>query len=342
MNMTFIRKLPIPMEIKEQYPLSPTGAACKAEADRQIRAILDGDDSRWLVVVGPCSADREDSVLEYAQRLRILQEKVQERFLLVMRVFTEKPRTTGEGYKGMLHQPDPSGEPDLLRGILAIRALHRRVLEETGLPTADEMLYPEHHRYLNDLLSYVTVGARSVEDQQHRLVASGLAIPVGMKNPVGGDIPTMLHAVHAAWQPHRFLYRGWEVQSQGNPYAHAILRGYVAPNTSAMHPNYDASTFAYLAQCAAGGGRIPAVLVDVSHANAGKRYEEQIHVAQEVMALYHKESSVRRMLRGLMLESYLEDGAQPVGGGRYGCSITDPCLGFTKTERLLCDLAERL
>lgn len=342
MNMHFYRKLPIPKEIKEQYPATPEIAAARDSWVGQIKAILDGRDDRLLLVIGPCSADAEDTVLRYIYRLREVQEAVSERILIVPRIYTNKPRTTGDGYKGMLHQPDPESEPDLLRGLVAIRKLHMRAVAETGFGCADEMLYPENHRYLSDLLAYVAVGARSVEDQQHRMTASGLDIPVGMKNPTGGDITVMMNSITAAQHSHIFLYRGWEVKSEGNPYAHAILRGYVNKHGQSL-PNYHFEDLSHLAQTYAESGLAnPAVLVDTNHANSGKHWEEQPRIAKEILQSRRYSREVHALVRGLMIESYLEDGAQKVGSGAFvpGRSITDPCLGWEKTERLIRELAE--
>ena len=341
MNMNFIRKLPIPMEVKKQYPMTEQLTAIKEKRDDEIRAIFRGEDSRLLLVIGPCSADSEDSVLEYIHRLRVLQDKVADRILMVPRIYTGKPRTTGDGYKGMLHQPNPTEKPDLLKGIVAIRELHMRALKETGMGCADEMLYPDNYRYLNDLLSYVAVGARSVENQEHRLTSSGLDIPVGMKNPTGGDIAVMMNSITAAQHSHAFIYRGWEVQSEGNPYAHAILRGYV-DELGHSYPNYHYEDLLRLYEAFAERPALKnaSVIVDTNHANSGKKYEEQIRISKEVLHSCRHNADIRRLVKGLMIESYLEDGAQKIGEGRYGCSITDPCLGWEKTERLVLDLAD--
>ena len=341
MNMNFIRKLPIPQEVKRQYPITPALAAVKAKRDEEIRAIFEGTDDRLLLVIGPCSADAEESVLDYIGRLRTLEDKVKDRILIIPRIYTGKPRTTGEGYKGMLHQPDPTVPPDLLKGIVAIREMHMRALADYGFSCADEMLYPENHRYLNDLLSYVALGARSVEDQHHRMTASGLNVPVGMKNPTGGDISVMMNSIIAAQHPHAFIYRGWEVQSHGNPYAHAILRGYV-DELGNSYPNYHYEDLVRLeAAFASREIKNPAVIIDTNHANSGKRYLEQTRIAKEVLHSARHNASIRRLVKGLMIESYLVDGAQKIGDGIYGCSITDPCLGWEKTEELVLDLAEQ-
>ncbi len=341
-NMRFLRKLPIPKEVKEMYPLTQKMKENKKRRDGEIAAILRGEDARLLVVIGPCSADAEDSVLAYVSRLATLAERVKEKLLLIPRVYTGKPRTAADGYKGLLHQPDPAGAPDLFRGLVAMRELHMRVLRETGLSGADEMLYPEEYRYLNDLLSYTAVGARSVENQQHRLTASGLSVPVGMKNPTGGDLSVMMNAIVAARHPHRFIYRGWEVESSGNPLSHAILRGYT-DGAGTMMPNYGLSDLLRVGELFASLQLAnPAVIVDANHANSGKRCEKQAEVVFDVLKSREQSADVRRILRGLMIESYLLDGNQPVGGGRFGCSITDPCLGWEKSERLLLSLAERV
>ena len=342
-NMVFYRKLPIPKEIKEQYPITPAARAARGACLAELEKIFTGKSDRFLLVIGPCSADREDAVLDYIGRLRRVQEKVADKILIVPRIYTNKPRTTGDGYKGMLHQPDPNGAPDLLRGIVAIRRLHMRALEETGFGCADEMLYPENHRYLSDLLAYVAVGARSVEDQQHRLTASGLDIPVGMKNPTGGDIGVMMNSIAAAQHPHIFCYRGWEVKSHGNPLAHAILRGYVDANGTS-YPNYHYEDLMALAgRYASSSLQNPAVIVDTNHSNSGKRYAEQIRIAMEILHSRRSSEDIRKIVKGLMIESYLLDGAQSISDQEeYGKSITDPCLGWEKTERLILDIADRV
>ena len=340
MNMNFKRKLPIPMEIKEMYPLSLALEHKKHARDIALKAVFSGESDKFILVIGPCSADSEDSMLDYATRLAAVQEKVADKLILVPRVYTNKPRTMGDGYKGLLHQPDPEKESDLLKGIVSIREIHMRVLAETGLSTADEMLYPENHRYLSDLLSYVAVGARSVEDQQHRLTASGLEIPVGMKNPTGGDLSIMMNSITAAQHPHAFIYRGWEVESTGNPYAHAILRGYMNKHGQSL-PNYHYEDLLDLSErYAASGLKNPAVLVDTNHANSGKKYKEQPRIANEVLHARRHSEDIRRLVKGLMIESYIEEGAQKIGEGIYGKSITDPCLGWDDSERLIYEIAE--
>lgn len=335
MGMEFLRKLPIPKDIKERYPVSEKAKKIKDERDREIRDILSGKSEKLLLIIGPCSADREDSVLDYISRLKKLQDEVKDTLLLVPRIYTNKPRTTGEGYMGLLHQPDPLEKPDLLKGIIAIRKIHLRTLEETGFSCADELLYPENYRYLSDVLSYVAVGARSVEDQQHRLVAAGLDIPVGMKNPTGGDLSVMLNSVQAAQGSYKFLYRGWEVVSDGNDLSHAILRGYKGADGKNV-PNYGYETLSKL--CELYGERElknPAVIIDANHSNSGKDPYRQAEIIADVMKSREKSSEIRRLVKGFMVESYLVDGCQPVNGGVYGQSITDPCLGWEKTQELV-------
>ncbi len=340
MRMDFRRKLPIPMETKEMFPLTAALEQTVARGTEAVRRAVAGEDARLLCIVGPCSADSEDSVLEYLSRLAGLRERVGERLLLVPRVFTEKPRSSGEGYMGLLHQPDPGALPDLFQGVVATRKLHMRCVAETGFVCADELLYPDNYKYVDDLLGYLTVGARSVEDQQHRLTASAADCPVGMKNPTGGALGPMLQAIHAAQLPHDFLYRGWEGRSFGNPYAHAVLRGY-ADREGRLHPNCDADTLLRLAEMYATSGlQNPAVVVDCSHANSGKDPLRQPEVLRGVLALRREYPALRKLVRGFMLESYLVDGCQRPGGGVYGQSITDPCLGWEKTERLLLELAD--
>ena len=338
--MIFKRKLIIPQEIKEMYPVSEEGRLAKGRNDEAIADIFTGRSDRLLLIIGPCSADREDAVIDYISRLRTVQDKVSDKILIVPRIYTNKPRTTGIGYKGMLHQPDPGASSDMLKGLISIRKLHMRALNETGFSCADEMLYPENHKYLSDLLSYVAVGARSVEDQQHRLTASGLDIPVGMKNPTGGNLGVMMNALQAAQSPQTFIYRNWEVESRGNLLSHAILRGYVDARGN-NHPNYHYEDLEILSGLYAGSGLSnPAVIVDTNHSNSGKKYLEQIRIAKEVLHSTRCNPDIYRLVKGLMIESYIEDGCQKAGEGVYGKSITDPCLGWEKTERLIYDLAE--
>ena len=340
MNMNFLRKLPTPQEIKVLYPLSDELKKIKEQNDKEIQAVFKGESDKLILVIGPCSADREDAVIDYIKRLRVVQDKVKDQIVIIPRIYTNKPRTTGAGYKGMLHQPNPLASPDMLKGLIALRKLHMRALEETGFSCADEMLYPENHRYLSDLLSYVAVGARSVEDQQHRLTASGLDIPVGMKNPTGGDISVMLNAINAAQHSHTFIYRGWEVVSKGNPLAHAILRGYVDQN-GVSYPNYHYEDLYSLAKLYEESHfENPAVIVDTNHANSGKKFEEQVRIAKEVLHATRHNPLIKKLVKGLMIESYIEDGCQKLTDGVYGKSITDPCLGWEKTEKLILELAE--
>lgn len=343
MNMKFYRKLPIPKEIKEMYPMEPEMTKLHNETVDKLKNIFSGKDDKLLLVIGPCSADYEDTVLSYIYRLRKLQDEVSDKIVIVPRIYTNKPRTTGDGYKGMLHQPDPNAEPDLLKGIVAIRRLHMRAIKETGFVCADEMLYPENHRYLSDLLAYVAVGARSVENQQHRLTASGLDIPVGMKNPTGGDISVMMNSITAAQHSHVFSYRGWEVKSEGNPYAHAILRGYMNKHGQSL-PNYHYEDLISLAENYAKSElQNPAVIIDTNHANSGKKYLEQVRIAKEVLHSCRHSDNIRNIVKGLMIESYIYDGAQKIGENDIlGKSITDPCLGWEKTERLVLDIADLL
>ena len=341
MNLEFVRKLAIPMEVKEMYPLTAEMQRTFEERDIRLKSILAGHDDRLLLIIGPCSADRQDSVLDYMTRLRGLQEKVKDRIFIVPRCYTNKPRTTGKGYKGMLHQPNPDGRPDMFKGLISIRELHMSIVRETGFTCADEMLYTENYKYLDDILAYVAVGARSVENQQHRLTSSGIEVPVGMKNPTSGDFSVMMNAITAAQSKHTFIYRNWEVHSQGNPYAHAILRGYVN-KTGQTHPNYHFEDLLLVSELYAKQPELanPAVIVDTNHSNSGKEFYEQIRIAKEILHNRRVHEGVRTLVKGLMVESYLVDGCQPVGGGVYGQSITDPCLGWEKTERLVLDLAE--
>ena len=342
MNMQFNRKLPIPKELKAQYPLTEEMVRVREQNAKEIRAIFDGSSDKFLLIIGPCSADHKAPVLEYISRLRLVQDKVKDKIVIVPRIYTNKPRTTGEGYKGMLHQPDPENAPDMLKGIIAIRDLHLSALKDYGFSCADEMLYPENHRYLSDLLGYVAIGARSVENQQHRLVSSGLDEPVGMKNPTSGDMTVMMNSIKAAQSSHTFLYRGWEVQSSGNPYAHAILRGYTdfaGKNVS----NYHYEDLQKLNSLYNDSGLLnPSVIVDTNHANSGKKYLEQIRIAKEVVANRRHNDDIKKLVKGLMIESYIEDGAQCANEHIFGKSITDPCLGWKKTEKLIMDIANKL
>ena len=341
-NMIFKRKLPIPKEIKEQYPLTAELAQVKARRDKEIADVFTGKSGKMVLIIGPCSADREDAVLEYCERLAKLQEAVSDKLVLIPRVYTNKPRTTGDGYKGLLHQPDPRKTSDMLEGVIAIRRLHTNVLANTGLPTADEMLYPDNYRYLSDLLSYVAVGARSVENQEHRLTSSGIDIPVGMKNPTSGDISVMLNSIMAAQHPHTFIYRGWEVDTTGNSLAHAILRGYVNKHGESM-PNYHFEELERLYNAyTAKGLQNMALIVDANHANSGKKYQEQPRICKEVLHSCRHSGEIKSMVKGFMVESYLEPGCQKIGDGVYGKSITDPCLGWEETIRLVQDIADLL
>lgn len=342
MNMKFLRKLPIPQQIKKRYPVSEQDAAVKSARDEELKNIFAGKSDKFILVIGPCSADSREPVLDYISRLKKVQDEVKDKILIVPRIYTNKPRTTGDGYKGMLHQPNPDETPDMLKGIVAIRDLHMAALHDYGFSCADEMLYPDNHRYLSDLLSYVAIGARSVENQQHRLTASGLDIPVGMKNPTSGDLSIMMNSITAAQHSHTFIYRGWEVVSEGNPYAHSILRGYIdfaGKNVS----NYHYEDLVKLHELYAETSLVnPAAIVDTNHANSGKQYLEQIRIAKDVVYSCNHNKDIRSMVKGLMIESYIEDGAQKIGEHIYGKSITDPCLGWEKSEKLIYMIADKL
>lgn len=342
MSMNFKRRLPIPKEIRDEMPLSADLIAQKVAFDARVADVLSGaDTSRRLLIIGPCSADREDSVLDYVDRLAALAEQVADKLVVIPRVYTNKPRTRGTGYKGLLHNPDPEGAPDLLAGVKAIRHMHLRVVEQTGMFTADEMLYPSNYQYLIDLLSYIAVGARSVENQEHRLVASGVPCPVGMKNPTGGSTGVMLNSIYAAQAPQMFIFRNWEVETTGNPFVHAVLRGYVGLD-GINYPNYH---YEYLERLAARYDaekyENPAAIIDCNHDNSGKRPLEQRRICHEVIDSCRRNESINHLVRGFMVESYLEDGNQPVDGGVYGKSITDACIGWEATQRLVHELAER-
>ena len=342
MSFEFIKKLPTPQEIREKYPLSEELAAIKKARDEEIRKVFTGESDKFLVIIGPCSADNEEAVLDYAGRLAKVNEKVGDKLILIPRIYTNKPRTTGEGYKGMMHQPDPEKKPDLLAGLLAIRKMHIHAIEQTGLTAADEMLYPENYRYLSDLLSYVAIGARSVEDQQHRLVVSGMDVPAGMKNPTSGDLSVMLNSVVAAQCSHSFIYRSWEVKTTGNELAHTILRGAVNKHGNCI-PNYHYEDLEQLHMLYAEKGiKNPACIVDCNHANSGKQYLEQIRIAKEVLHSKRHSNDINTLVKGLMIESYIEDGNQKISEGTYGKSITDACLGWEKSEKLVLELADLL
>ncbi len=342
MNMDFERKLAIPVEVKEMIPLSARASEIVEKRNSQIREVFEGKNDRLLLIIGPCSADNEDSVIDYISRLRRVQNLVSDKILIIPRIYTNKPRTTGDGYKGLLHQPNPNEKPDLLKGIIATRKLHMRAVEETEFSCADEMLYPENHKYLDDLLGYVAVGARSVEDQQHRLTASGIEVPVGMKNPTSGVYSVMMNAIHAAQHPHTFIYRGWEAHSYGNPLAHAILRGYTNKQGQSQ-PNYHYEDLVKLCEFYAEGEfDNPAVIIDTNHCNSGKDPFAQPRIIKDVLNSAKQNSDIKKLLKGFMVESYIEDGAQKIGEGIYGKSITDPCLGWKKTEQLILEIAEML
>ena len=342
MSMNFKGKLPIPKEVKERFPLTKEMAEQKAKNDEEIKKIFTGESNKFLLVIGPCSADYKDAVLDYIHRLREVQEKVKDKIFIVPRIYTNKPRTTGDGYKGMVHQPNPDKEPDMYEGIVAIRDIHMSALRETGFSCADEMLYPDNYRYLSDVLSYVAIGARSVENQQHRLAASGLEVPVGMKNPTSGDLSIMMNAITAAQHSHTFIYRGWEVTSDGNPYAHAIMRGFVDRDGHSIS-NYHYEDLLKLSDLYASSGLTnPAAIIDVNHANSGKKYLEQIRISKDILYSINHNNDIKKLVKGLMIESYIEDGAQKIGENVYGKSITDPCLGWEKTEKLIYDIAEEL
>ena len=342
MGFEYVSKLPTPDEIKEQFPLAPELAAVKAVKDAEIRDVFTGKSDKFLVIIGPCSADRADSVCDYVNRLAKVQDRVKDKLILVPRIYTNKPRTTGDGYKGLLHQPNPEKKPDLYEGLIAIRKLHMRVIEETGFSTAYEMLYPENLTYLNDVMSYIAVGARSVENQQHRLVSSGIDVPVGMKNPTSGGLSVMLNAVHAGQHGHEFIYRSWEVKTKGNPLTHSILRGSVNKHGQ-CRPNYHFEDLKLLHELYMERDlQYPACIVDANHSNSNKQYMEQIRIVKEVLHSRRHSDDIRNFVKGVMIESYIEPGCQKVDEHCYGKSITDPCLGWDDSERLLYEMADSL
>lgn len=340
MSFEFIKKLPTPAEIREQFPLPENLVKIKKDRDAEIREVLTGQSSKFLVIIGPCSADNETSVCDYVNRLARVNEQVRDKLILIPRIYTNKPRTTGEGYKGIVHQPDPEGKPDFLAGLIAMRKMHIRAIAETGLTAADEMLYPENWRYVSDILSYVAIGARSVEDQQHRLTVSGFDVAAGMKNPTSGDLSVMLNSVYAAQHPHSFIYRGWEVNTTGNDLTHTVLRGATNKHGNNI-PNYHYEDLNLLLEMYEKTDlKNPACVIDANHSNSGKQYEQQIRIVKEVMHSRKLSSDIHKLVKGVMIESYIEEGCQKVGGGIYGKSITDPCLGWEASEKLIYDIAE--
>ena len=342
MQMNFHKKLPTAGDIKNDYPLTERMIQVKKERDESIRAVFEGTSDKFILIIGPCSADHSEPVLEYISRLKKIQDKVSDKILIIPRIYTNKPRTTGQGYKGMLHQPDPDEKPDMYKGIVAIRELHMSALRDYDFSCADEMLYPENYHYLSDLLSYVAVGARSVENQQHRLTASGIDVPVGMKNPTGGDLTVMMNAIQAAQSGHTFIYRGWEVTTTGNEYTHSILRGYLDYAGKSIS-NYHYEDILKVNELYLKAGLAnPSVIVDTNHNNSGKKYLEQIRIAKDVIHSRNENPDIKHLVKGLMIESYIEDGAQGMNEHIYGKSITDPCLGWEKTEQLIFDIADKL
>lgn len=340
MGMEFIQKLPTPEEIRSTYPVPPALAELKEKRDKEIADVLTGKSDKFLVIIGPCSADNEDAVCDYVERLSKVNDKVSDRLILIPRIYTNKPRTTGEGYKGIVHQPDPSKKPDLVHGIIAMRKMHIHAMEISGLTSADEMLYPENYRYVCDFLSYVAIGARSVEDQLHRLTVSGFDVPAGMKNPTSGDLTVMMNSVYAAQHPHTFTYRGWEVKTTGNPLAHTVLRGSVNAYGRSF-PNYHYEDLSRLIELYNEHQlKNPAAVIDANHNNSGKKFEQQIRIVKEVMHSRKVNPDIRKLVKGVMIESYIEEGCQKIGEGIYGKSITDPCLGWKDSEKLIYDLAE--
>ncbi len=342
-NMEFIGKLTIPKELKEMFPISAGSVEIKKERDSEIRKVFTGESDKFILIIGPCSADNETAVIDYVSRLCPVQEKVKDKIIIIPRIYTNKPRTTGDGYKGMLHYPDPNKKPNMLEGIIAIRHLHSRAIAETGFTCADEMLYPENYRYLDDLLGYVAVGARSVENQQHRLTSSGIDIPVGMKNPTSGDISVMMNSIAAAQHAHMFIYRGWEVQTSGNDLSHAILRGYTDKHGKNLSNYHYEDLLLLLEAYNKSELKNPAAIIDTNHANSGKKYLEQIRISKEILQSCNYNHDIKKLVKGLMIESYIEDGSQKISDCMtYGQSITDPCLGWEKSEKLIYDIADML
>ena len=340
MSFTFLNELPSPAQIQERYPLSEKLQELKKQRDAEISNVIKGLDNRFLVIIGPCSADNEDSVCDYVSRLTSIQEDVKDKLIIIPRVYTNKPRTTGEGYKGIASQPDPEKAPDMVEGLIAMRKMHIRAIEESGLTCADEMLYPENWGYVEDLLSYVAIGARSVEDQQHRLTVSGFDVASGMKNPTSGDFAVMLNSVYAAQHPHHFVYRGYEVETTGNPLTHVVLRGAVSKHGNSTQ-NYHYEDLIRLCDMYAKMDLVnPAAIIDANHSNSGKQFKEQIRIVKEVMHNRQLSQDIHNMVKGVMIESYIEEGSQKIHDHIYGKSITDPCLGWEDSKKLIYDIAE--
>ena len=340
MSFEFVKKLPTPSEIRAQYPVPEKLAKLKEERDREIRDVITGKSNKFLVIIGPCSADNEDAVCEYVTRLAKVNEKVKDKLILIPRVYTNKPRTSGEGYKGIVHQPDPEKKPDLLAGLIAMRKMQIHAMDVSGLTAADEMLYPENWRYVSDILSYVAIGARSVEDQQHRMTVSGFDVPAGMKNPTSGDLTVMLNSVYAAQHPHTFTYRGWEVNTTGNELAHTVLRGATSKHGQNL-ANYHYEDLNLLLNLYNERDlKNPATIIDANHSNSAKQYEQQVRIVKEVMHSRKLNPDIHKLVKGVMVESYLVEGNQKVGDGVYGKSITDACLGWEASEQLIYDIAD--
>ncbi|MCI9034731.1 MAG: 3-deoxy-7-phosphoheptulonate synthase [Lachnospiraceae bacterium] len=340
MSFEFIKKLPTPDQINQEFPVPAKTQELKQKRDAEIRDIFTGKSDKFIVIIGPCSADNEDAVCEYVSRLAKVYEKVKDKLMIIPRVYTNKPRTTGDGYKGIIHQPDPEKETDFLKGIIAMRKMQLHAIDVSGLTAADEMLYPENWGYVADILSYVAIGARSVEDQQHRLVVSGFDVPAGMKNPTSGDFSVMFNSIYAAQHPHPFIYRGWEVNTTGNPLAHAILRGATNKHGNNI-PNYHYEDLVLLLEKYNERDLLnPACLVDANHSNSNKQFQEQIRIVNEVLHSRKHNSDIRKLVKGVMVESYLEEGCQKIGEHIYGKSITDPCLGWEDSEKLIYKIAE--
>ena len=340
MSFEFIKKLPTPDEIRAEYPVPESVRQIKAQRDAEIRKVFTGESDKFLVIIGPCSADNEEAVCDYVCRLAKVNEQVKDKLILVPRIYTNKPRTTGDGYNGIVHQPDPEKGVDFVAGLIAMRHMQIRAVEETGLTAADEMLYPENWRYVSDILSYVAIGARSVEDQQHRLTVSGFDVPAGMKNPTSGDLAVMMNSIYAAQHAHSFIYRGWEVKTTGNPAAHAVLRG--ATNKHGNNtPNYHYEDLVRVLDMYNKMDLInPAVVIDANHSNSDKQFKQQIRIVKEVMHNRTINPDIKNLVKGVMIESYIEEGNQKIGEGVYGKSITDPCLGWADSERLIHDIAD--
>ena len=342
MSFNYVRQIISPEELKSSYPLTEAMKKAKIERDEEIKKVFTGESDKFLAIIGPCSADNEDAVCDYIERLAKVQEEIKDKIIVIPRIYTNKPRTTGMGYKGIVHQPDPEKKPDFENGLIAMRKMHLRAIEVSGLTAADEMLYPENWPYVDDILSYVAVGARSVEDQQHRLTISGIDVPAGMKNPTSGDLSVMLNSCIAAQKGHTFLYRGYEVKTDGNPLTHTILRGAVNKHGQSI-PNYHYEDLERLLNMYKDYELVNhAAIIDANHANSSKQYDQQPRIVKEILHSRRCSKDIEKLVKGVMIESYIEPGNQSIHDHVYGKSITDACIGWDTTKTLLHEMADVL